>query len=104
MQILVPQGPTTKSSDRIIDFALVHADIFDSFSALCIDNMVPWGPHYGLGISVAQSPMLITGNVMCIPRDLPMADFKIAWNALNQYQQYKKYSAANRFAQHKLQK
>ena len=55
--------------------------------------MVPWGPHYGLDISVAQDPMLITGSVMCTPRDLPMGDFKIAWNSFNQYQQYKKYIA-----------
>ena len=104
MQVLAPQGPTTKSSNIMIDFALVHFDLFALFSAFGIDNMVPWGPHYGLDISVAQDPMLITGSVMCSPRDLPMGDFKIAWETFNQYQQYKTYIAAQRFAKKKIAK
>ena len=60
LQILAPQGPTTKRSDRKIDFALVHPDLFPIFSAFGFDHEVPWGPHYGLLIEVDDAPLLVT--------------------------------------------
>ena len=85
----MPQGPTTKSSNRKIAFALLHAELFPEFSTLTLDQNVPWGPHYGLCIEVDQSPLLVTGNVLCSPRDLPMANSNNIWTNLNQCQQYK---------------
>ena len=104
LQFLVPQGPTTKRSDRKIDFALLHPDLFPIFSAFGFDHEVPWGPHYGLLIEVDDAPLLVKGLVLCCPRDLPMADFNKGWKQLTQYQQYKKYTAANKFASNKLNK
>ena len=79
MQILVPQGPTIKGANRKIDFALLHVDLFPLFSAFCFDFNVPWGPHYGLLIEANDAPIVVTGNVLCNPRDLPMANFKSVW-------------------------
>ena len=32
MQLLIPPGPTAKGSDRIVDFAFVHDDLFPLLS------------------------------------------------------------------------
>ena len=48
--------------------------------------------------------MVVTGKVLCSPRDLPIAEFNKIWTNLNQYQQYEKYTAANKFAFIKLAK
>ena len=60
MQILAPNGPTAKGSDRIIDFALIHECIFPCFSAFTFDHYPPWGPHYGLILSLCRKPLEIS--------------------------------------------
>ena len=65
MQILVPQGPTTKTSDGQLALAILPPELFPVFSAWGVDHEVPWGPRYGLLIEVDNVPLPVTGLVLC---------------------------------------
>ena len=105
MQVMIPNGPTTKvSATRIIQFCLVHPSIFPLCSAFSFDYTAPWGPHYGLIVHFTATPIHVCANVLCQPKALPMDDFNTKWTSLNDYQQYAKYKHAHLYATNRLHK
>ncbi len=55
---------------------------------------VPWGPHIALLYIFFGKPLAIKGTVLCIPKELPHAQFKEHWDKLNQYEQFMSYKRA----------
>ena len=105
MQVMIPNGPTTKvSATRIIQFCLVHPSTFPLCSAFSFDYTAPWGPHYGLIVHFTATPIHVCANVLCKPKALPMDEFNTKWTSLNDYQQYAKYKHAHLYATNRLHK
>ena len=81
---LVPQGPTSKQSHRVINFCKVRIEIVPLFSAIELVHKVPWGPRYGLRLDIAAGPLAIK-YLEHFPRDLPLIEFDKEWDTLNEF-------------------
>ena len=53
------------------------------------DIHVPWGPHYGLILTIAANPRSIQGIVLVTPTALPFKDYHKNLSNLNQLEQWK---------------
>ena len=89
---------TTASTDRNIDMC-VHS--------ICLDHIfiylkavvgVPWGPHIGFELAIHARPRSVKGQVLSIPKPLPIDDFTEQWSRLNQFEQLQKWKQANHYA------
>ena len=94
-QLVVPEGPTSTCSSRIIQYFVISNSIFPLVHSLKIDYMVPWGPHFGLVLRLKAKPLAVRGLVQCLPKDLPMEDFVEKWDTMNQYEQYDSWGTAS---------
>ena len=103
-QIILPSGPTSKQSDRIIDFMLCSASIFPLFSAIRLVHKVPFGPHFGMLLDIAATPLLVTCLKQIFPKGLPLVEFKIEWNTLSDFTKLGFWRKAQSTANFKLQK
>jgi hypothetical protein len=84
---------TTLSADREIDFAFASSELGNFVSGRPIYK-IPWGPHCGILYSFAGNPRTIESVVLCVPKALPMHDFKIVWGELDIVAQHKLWSKA----------
>ena len=103
-QLLIPQGPTSKQSNRIIDFCIVSTSIFPLFSAIRLVFKVPWGPHYGMLLDIAATPLAVKCLKQIFPKDLPLMDFNKEWNTLNDFVKLGLWRKAQTTAKIKLHK
>ena len=103
-QIRLPSGPTSKHSDRIIDLTLCSLSIFPFFSAIRLVYKVPWGPHYGMLLDMAATPLLVTCLKQVFPMSLPLVEFNQEWNALSDFTKLGFWRKAQKTANMKLQK
>ncbi len=49
---------------------------------------VPWGPHCGLLYTFYARPRALEGLVQCMPKALPIKEFKAEWELLDEPRQY----------------
>ena len=73
-----PDVPTTISTSNhsLFDFVLV-CDCIDAFVfSPQINRIVTWAPHWALDVTVPLRPLTVKGVVLCLPKTLPMTDFK----------------------------
>ena len=103
-QIILPSGPTSKQSDRIIDFILCSAFIFPLFTAIRLVHKVPWGPHYGMLLSMAATPLSVTCLKQVFPNALPLVEFNQEWNTLSDFTKLGFGRKTQKTGQIKLQK
>ena len=73
---------TTLSNSRVIDFGFASLNLKHMILASEAIWTVPYGPHCGLLQTLAGRPREIKGLVLCIPRPLPIDDFKHEWDSL----------------------
>ena len=64
----------------------------------------PWGPHISIEITIAASPRQVSGLVHCIPRALPIEEFRRSHEQLEPNQQQLKWEQAQAAAENKLAK
>ena len=90
---------------RVIDFSmlLVSRSMPIVISAH-IDRNVTWGPHWALEAIIPLRRLTIKGPVLCLPKALPIADFKGKWEQLPEQQQIEQYTLAHKSATDKLNK
>ena len=75
------------SNHSLFDFVLA-SDCIDAFVfGSEIDRIVTWGPHWSLDVTVPLRPLTVKGVVLCLPKALPMTDFKNNWEQLLEQQQ-----------------
>lgn len=58
-----------------IDYFIVSNELVDCIKDVQYKLDVPWKPHIGLALTIQGSPRSITGNVLCVPKLLPMSIF-----------------------------
>ena len=78
--------PTTlkTAQDRHIDFFVISDSLIPIVENIQPVLDVPWGPHIGLSITLTASPRSICGKVMCIPKPLPLLEFKNKWGEMEE--------------------
>ena len=84
-QIILASGPTSKQSDRIIDFMVRSAFLFQRFSAIRLVHKVPSGPHFGMLLDMAATPLLVTCLKQSFPKGFPFIESKLEWNTLSDF-------------------
>ena len=104
-EVIHPGGTTISSAeDRPIDFVLVSYSISKLINKVEIIHQVPWGPHYALSISVKANVKLVTGQVLCVPKALPVDDFLKIWKHTPTNEQDKLVKKSKKRAKHILRK
>ena len=61
-------------------------------------TQVPWGPHYGLKLDIHADIKTVHGQVLCVPKSLPMEDFQNIWESKTNEEQNKFFKHANKGA------
>ena len=79
---------TKASKDRHIDMAIFSIAIQSLILSLQADIQVPWGPHYGLILTIAANPRSIQGTVLVTPATLPFKEYHKKRTDLNQLEQW----------------
>ena len=64
---------------------------------------IPWKPHIGLGLVIQANPRSIQGRVICAPKPLPLAEFKLHWSEMEPQQQSDLVIKAQDMAHKRLQ-
>ena len=92
---LTPHPTSTKSSpNRHIDMCLYSIAIQHVILSLGIDLTVPWGPHYGMLLKIAATPLAIKGRVFVIPKTLPLKEFNEKWNTISDFSKLQAWRTA----------
>ena len=65
---------------------------------------VPWGPHCAIQLVINSRPRSVHGNVLCVPKALPLEPFNANWNKLDEYEKKLAWSKARRHARQILVK
>ena len=95
---------TSISKDRVIEFALISKRIKVLHHKTIPIYSAPWYPHYGILYEFDFRVNNVCGDVVCIPKALPMEQFGRIWGTLNQTNKDKLSSTANNRAKKILQK
>ena len=75
---------TSLSKDRAIDFAVVSKKIKVLHHKTSPIFSVPWYPHYGILYEFEFDVNKVCGDVVCIPKALPMGQFGMIWGTISQ--------------------
>jgi hypothetical protein len=95
---------TSLSPNRPIEFALISNPIKNMHHLTKPNYIIPWGPHYACIHEFRTEANIIHGNVLCIPKPLPIDHFNEIWQYFDENTQQLYVKNASNRAKKMLQK